>query len=171
MIKIVKATIEDCPILVKLSKQTFLESHGNSASKKDVSSFITNTYNREAFNEEMQNSNNVYHILYFNNEIAGYSKIVLNTPNKNINEQNVTKLDRLYLLKKFYGKNLGVQFLGFNIEFSKKRQQKGVWLAVWVENFRAINFYKKMDFKIVGSFDFKISDTHSNPNHIMFLNY
>ena len=54
---------------------------------------------------------------------------------------------------------------------SKKKQQKGIWLAVWVENKRAIKFYQKAGFKIVGKYDFQISKTHSNPNHIMYLKY
>jgi len=101
--------------------------------------------------------------------LAGYSKITLNTPNKNIISENVTYLSRLYLLEEFYGLDLGKELFSFNIKFSKKQQQNGIWLAVWVENYRAISFYKKMGFTIVGSHDYKISETHSNPNHIMYL--
>lgn len=171
MINIVKATVKDCDLLTKISGQCFLESHGNSASEDDVAIFIAKTYSKKAFNNELQHSNNIYHIIYFNNEVAGYSKIVFDAPNENIQEQHVAKLDRLYLLKTFYGQHLGLKLLNFNTEISKNSLQKGVWLAVWVENLRAINFYKKMGFKIVGAYNFKISDTHSNPNHIMYLEY
>ncbi len=171
MIHIVKATINDCNLLTRTSKQCFLESHGNSASKEDIESFTTKNYSEKAFNNELQNLEHKYHIIYVDNEVVGYSKIVLDAPNENIQEQHVTKLDRLYLLKAFYGQNLGRELLEFNIELSKIKLQKGVWLAVWVENFRAINFYEKMGFKIVGEYNFKISETHSNPNHIMYLEY
>ena len=46
-----------------------------------------------------------------------------------------------------------------------------MWLFVWKENHRAINFYNKAGFKIFGSHDFKLSETHANPNHVMFLKY
>ena len=78
-------------------------------------------------------------------------------------------MSRLYLLKAFYGLQLGKELFKFNIEFSKQHKQDGVWLAVWIENQRAIEFYRKMGFKIVGNYDFRISATHTNPNHIMFL--
>lgn len=171
MIKIVRATIKDCDLLIKLSEQTFWESHGNSASKDDIETFINKTYSIDNFLKELMNSINCYHILYFNNEVAGYSKIVFNSPNINVNNQNITKLDRLYLLKKFYGNNLGEKLLNFNIELSKLNNNVGIWLAVWVENERAIHFYNKTGFNIVGSYSFQISDTHSNPNHIMFKLY
>jgi len=46
-----------------------------------------------------------------------------------------------------------------------------MWLFVWTENHKAINFYKKAGFKIVGQHDFQISATHSNPNHQMLLTF
>lgn len=169
MIEFVKATTKDFKLLSNLSKQTFLESHGNSAPKKDVANFIHKTYNEAAYLDELENSENIYHILYFNNEIAGYSKIVLNSPNKNVANKNITKLDRFYLLKKFYGKQLGKTLLNFIIEIAKNNHQQGLWLAVWIENLKGIQFYKKTGFKPVGVYDFKLSETHANPNHIMYL--
>mgnify|MGYP000515969351 CR=1 FL=1 len=53
----------------------------------------------------------------------------------------------------------------------KENKQAGIWLAVWVENQKGISFYKKMGFKKVGDFNFKISETHSNPNHILYLEF
>ena len=80
-------------------------------------------------------------------------------------------MSRLYLLKDFYGQNLGKILFDFNIEFSKQYNQTGIWLAVWIENDKAIKFYTKMGFTIVGSYDFRISATHTNPNHILYLEY
>lgn len=171
MIKIVKASIEHSELIAEIGKKAFLESHGNSASAEDVNSFISKTFNKKNISKEFKNTKTKYHIIYFNDKIAGFSKIELSTSSRNINDLDITKLDRLYLLKEFYGKRLGLKLLDFNILLSKKNNQKGIWLAVWIENQRAINFYTKIGFKIVGKYNFKISETHSNPNHIMFLNY
>jgi len=46
-----------------------------------------------------------------------------------------------------------------------------MWLFVWIENIRAINFYLKTGFKIIGSHNFNITTTHSNPNHQMYIEY
>ncbi|WP_238988424.1 GNAT family N-acetyltransferase [Aureibaculum marinum] len=171
MIKIIKASIEHSDVIAEIGKKSFLESHGNSASVEDINSFISKTYNQKSISKEFENTKIQYHIIYFNDKAAGFSKIELNTSNKYINALNITKLDRLYLLKEFYGQGLGSQLFDFNIKLSKKQNQKGIWLAVWVENKRALNFYTKIGFKIVGNYNFKISETHSNPNHIMFFKY
>lgn len=171
MIEIVTANISDARVLAVIGKSTFLDAHGHSAPKKDIDIYTSNTYSIEAVTIELQQPENIYHVLYYKGEIAGYSKIVLNTPYENIIFPNITKLDRIYLLKEFYGLNLGRILLDFNFNWAKKNNQKGLWLAVWVNNFRAINFYKKIDFKIIGKYDFNISKTHSNPNHIMYLEF
>lgn len=171
MIKIVKASTEHFELIAEIGKKSFLESHGDSASAEDINNFISKTYNKESISKEFENTKIQYHIIYFNGKVAGFSKIELSTSNKDINELNVTKLDRFYLLKEFYGQRLGSKLIDFNIQLSKKNNQKGIWLAVWVENHRAISFYTKLGFNIEGKYNFKISETRSNPNHIMFLKY
>lgn len=171
MTKIVKVEIEYCELLAEIGNQSFLEAHGKSAAKGDIDAFLTQNYSRKAFVKELANPDNLYQVIFSKDQAVGFSNIVLNMPNTHIDQQHVTKLDRLYLLKEFYGKNLGYKLLNFNIELSKNNNQKGMWLAVWVENHRAINFYTKNGFTIVGSYDFQISRTHSNPNHIMFLEF
>lgn len=171
MIKIIKGEIEHSELIAEIGKKSFWESHGKSASKEDIEAFVSKTYNKEVLLKELENPNNLYHIIYYKNEAVGYSKIEFNASNINIKHKNVTKLDRFYLLKEFYGKKLGKKLFDFNVELSKKNKQKGIWLAVWVKNERGIKFYNKAGFKIVGKYDFQISKTHSNPNHIMYLEY
>ncbi len=171
MVKIVKAEIEHAALIAEIGEKTFWESHGISASKADINAFVSKKYTKEVLVKELENKKNIYHLIYYNSKPAGFSKIVLNAPNNNIKSKNVTKLDRFYLLKAFYGQKLGLKLFDFNVELSKNNQQVGIWLAVWIENQRAINFYQKAGFKIVGEYDFQISPTHSNPNHIMYLKY
>lgn len=169
MISIVKATLQDAPLLAKIGQQTFMESHGKSAPEKDLNNYMENNLSVENFKNELADSSNIYHLVYSNNRATGYSKIILNTSNKNLKEENITKLERLYILKEFYNLKLGYQLLLFNVNLAKQNSQIGLWLNVWTENKRAINFYKKTGFKIIGEYLFKISTTHSNPNHQFFL--
>ncbi len=171
MIEIVKATKEHNEIVARIAKTTFLEAHGKSASKEDIDSYVAKNFTPKVLLHELENPANLYHILYFKNQAVGYSKVIINSKNTNIAEQQITKMERLYLLQEFYGQNLGAELFDFNIALSKEHKQKGMWLAVWIKNQRAINFYTKNGFQTIGSYDFKISETHSNPNHIMYLKY
>lgn len=171
MHNITKATIQDAKQLAKLAKASFLPAHGHSASTEDIDNYVAANFTEANFVDELSNPDNHYYLIYYNNKMVGYSKITLNTTNKDISAKNVTYMSRLYLLKEFYGLHLGKALFDFNIEFSKQHKQQGMWLAVWIENQRAIDFYTKMGFTIVGEYDFRISETHTNPNHLLYLEY
>lgn len=171
MYTIVRAKENDYELLSVLGSRTFMESHGSSAGKADIDRYVMEKYNHGVFKAELSAPKNLYHIIYQNGLAAGYSKIILNARHPAIVEKNASKLERLYLLKDFYDLKLGSELFAFNLELSKKNGQKGMWLFVWKENHRAVNFYKKAGFGIIGSHDFKITETHSNPNHHMFLAY
>ncbi len=130
---------------------------------------MAKNYNKETFEQELRAKNNIYHVLYYNNRPAGYSKIILDVPYPDGQIKNIAKLERIYLLKEFYDLKLGQELFQFNIALSKQNNQMGIWLFVWKENQRAIRFYQKNGFVIIGSHDFIISETHSNPNHQMLL--
>ncbi|MFY0629170.1 MAG: GNAT family N-acetyltransferase [Flavobacteriaceae bacterium] len=169
--RICKATLANAKTLNSLSTRAFLPAHGHSAPQKDIDNYITVNFSEENFIKELSNPKNEYHLIYYKDKPVGFSKIVFNLQNEYLDATNVTYMSRLYLLKEYYGFNLGKELFDFNVSLSKKNNQQGIWLAVWVENSRAISFYKKMGFNIIGSYDFKISETHSNPNHIMYLHY
>ncbi len=166
---IVRATEDDSHLLSELAKRTFIESHGHSATALEIDAYISKAYDADALTTELRNQENKYIIIYKNNQPAGYSKIILNCPYENSKIENLAKMDRFYLLKDFYGQNLGSELFNFNINFIKENKQSGMWLYVWKENKRAVNFYLKQGFTIIGTHDFMISETHSNPNHQMLL--
>jgi ribosomal protein S18 acetylase RimI-like enzyme len=171
MTSIIKAKKEHAPLLAEIGKVSFIESHGNSAAPDDINKYVEHKFTDDVFLKEVSDDNNEFHIIYYNNTPAGYSKIIFDSPHRNILHHNVTKLERIYLLKEFYGLKLGQELFEFNRTLSKKNSQNGMWLFVWTENKRAISFYEKTGFKIIGSHNFKISENHSNPNHQMFLAY
>jgi diamine N-acetyltransferase len=168
--RIEKPSAADIVELTKVAITTFRQSHGHSSPEEDLENYISQNFTEANFLAEIQNPLNDYHLLIVENKIVGYSKIRLNHSIEGY-DQNITKLERIYLLEEVHGSGLGKVFFDFNVSISKDAGQKGIWLYVWVDNHRAIKFYNKMGFEIVGSYDFAISKTHSNPNHQMYLSF
>ena len=169
MVSITKATEKDYSIIKSIGKVSVWEAHKDSCSAEQMNEYLDNHYNDEAIQKELSDPNNIYHIINYNGNAAGFSKIVLNAEHPNIPQKNVTKLDRIYLLKEFYGLKLGLELLQFNIELSKANGQSGLWLFTWVGNKRAVDFYTKTGFRVIGSHQFKVTETHSNENYHMLL--
>jgi len=56
------------------------------------------------------------------------------------------EIERIYVLKDFHGKNIGQLLFEKAIELATQKNANYIWLGVWEENPRAINFYKKNGF-------------------------
>lgn len=154
-------------VLAKLSKKTFLESHGHSAKPKDIQHYIDNHFSTEALAQALSDSQTHFRKILVDNQLAGYSKLILNQTQPLSELNPIAKFERLYLLKGFYGLQLGKELLSDAIDIAESHQQRGLWLFVWTENEKALKFYQKSNFKIIGQHDFKISEDHSNPNYVM----
>jgi diamine N-acetyltransferase len=162
-------SLNDLPILTEMARKTFWESHGHSAAAEDIEGYVDSKLTEEAFRAELLDERNILHWLHHDGRPAGYSKIILNSPNELIASQNVTKLERLYFLEEFHGLGLGQQLFAHNLQIAQQTNQAGVWLYAWKGNHRAIAFYLKIGFDFIGDGLFKISERHSNPNHVMYL--
>ena len=171
MISVIKATERDSHSIADIGKISIAESHGDSCTVEEMNEYLERNYNSDAIKKELNDINNIYHIINYNDKPVGFSKIILSAKHPNIFTENVTKLDRIYLLKEFYGLKLGLALLNYNIELSRSNNQSGIWLYTWIGNNRAINFYLRAGFTIIGSHKFYVTKTHYDLSHQLFLDF
>lgn len=164
-----RATEDDSKVIADIGRAAVEESHRDSCPVADMNYFLDTHYNEAAIKDELNDPANIYHLILYNGQTAGFSKIILNAAHARIPHNNVSKLDRIYLDKDFYDLKLGYRLLQHNIDLSKESGQHGMWLFTWVGNQRAVSFYKKNDFTVIGDHKFKVSDTHYNEHHQMWL--
>jgi diamine N-acetyltransferase len=164
-----KATPKDLTALAEAGKKAFYIPHKGAIPKDIIANYMLVNFSEKTLLKEITNTNFQYHLIYVNDVLAGFSKIIINTQNQHIKETNVTKMERLYLLEEFYNLGLGKELFQFNLDLAKQKNQKGIWLYVWIKNYRAIKFYRKNGFKKIASYDFPISDTETRPNEVLYL--
>jgi ribosomal protein S18 acetylase RimI-like enzyme len=169
MITIRKATVNDVKQLAIVSKKAFFIPHQHVIPKEIMGNYLKESFSEENLTKEVTQENYEYHLIFYKEELAGFSKVILNTPNEHLKDQNVTKMERLYLVEEFYGLGLGKKLFDYNLDLTKKNNQKGIWLYVWIKNYRALKFYEKVGFKKIALYDFPISDTETRPNDVLFL--
>ena len=171
MIEIKKAMDKDVKTLSIVSRKAFYVPHKDVIPKDIMENYIRTNFNEENLLKEISNPEFQYYLLYKNDVLAGFSKIIINSKNIHIKEENVTKMERLYLLEEFYGTGLGQQLFDFNLKLAKQEKQKGIWLYVWIKNYRAIDFYKKVGFKKIADYYFPISETETRINDVLYLEF
>lgn len=162
-----RLTPADAPLLARMGGISLLESHGHSAPTAIMQAYVNKCFSEEACRAELADETNVFWAVFYHRQPAGYFKIIYNTPHALVPLQPVTKLERLYLLKAFYGLGLGHGGLQQAIALSKAAGDKGMWLDVWKKNERALRFYQKEGFATVGESRFVLAETRANPIWVM----
>ncbi len=168
---IIRATEKDYFPIVEIGKQAVFDAHKESCSAEILGEYIETNYSVEAIKNELIDKNNIYHLVSSAKKTLGFSKMILNAAHSNIAIENVTKLDRIYLLDEAIGKKMGYELLQFNIELAKNNEQAGVWLYTWIGNKRAIDFYIRAGFHIIADHNFLVSQNHFNPNYQLYLEF
>lgn len=170
-IMILRANKEHIDELIKTGSAAFLQAHAQSAPVHEIECYVARKYSRENVLKELADPHTMFHFFKDQNKLAGYSKLILDHTCSLIAEPAVCKLEQLYFLAQFTGSGSGAKLLEHNMGLSRRLHQKGIWLEVWTGNKRAIKFYEKYGFRIVGSGSFPLSATHANPYYVMYLKY
>ena len=158
MIKTKIATEADTEVLALIGRLTWAESHGHYIEdKNDVLKYLDENFSVLKTKQNINDSKQVFFIIYADDLPVGYAKIVLNASNENIVSQNSCQLERIFILNDFIPLKIGQKLLTFVEEQAKKLQLDTMWLTVYIKNNRAIRFYEKKEFKNVGELSFLVS--------------
>ena len=76
------------------------------------------------------------------------------------------ELSRFYVSRKFHGSGVAQQMLGIVLAHAELQGSPTLWLSVWQENARAVAFYNKWGFSIIGEGKFLMGEDLQD-DHIM----
>ena len=117
--------------LQKLGRQTFIETFAENNSKENLETYLEESFNTVQLQKELSDSNSAFFIAYDREQAIGYLKINTGTSQTELKLQNSLEVQRIYVLKDYFGKAVG-QFL-FNkaVEVAKEKKTDTIWLGVW----------------------------------------
>jgi len=147
-IEIRKATISDLETIQKISIQTFTETFATVNTPENIANYIKNRLNTEQLSAELNNANSQFYIAYSDIEVVGYLKINFGDAQTESFKENTLEVQRIYVLQNFHGKNIGQLLLDEVKKIAQITNVDSVWLGVWEENHRALQFYTKNGFVV-----------------------
>ena len=104
--------------------------------------------------DELSNSSSLFYFLYIDEELAGYLKLNEYEVQTDLNDPHSIEIERIYVTKEFQGRGLGRILLNKAIDIAIIRKKSYIWLGVWERNDKAISFYKKNRFYVIGNHPF-----------------
>jgi ribosomal protein S18 acetylase RimI-like enzyme len=153
-IDICLAGTEDAGLIADLSRQTFYDTFAPHNTKADMDRFMNEQFTKEALMKEVANKENIFLLASVDNEIAGYVKMREGNTRTELDNKSSIEIARIYAVNKIIGKGIGSALMQRCIEIAQEKNKQVIWLGVWKENKKAIDFYKRWGFEIFGEQDF-----------------
>jgi ribosomal protein S18 acetylase RimI-like enzyme len=79
-------------------------------------------------------------------KVIGYLKLNKGGSQTEVKDNDALEIERIYVLKEFQGKKVGQFLFDKAIKIAKEHHIAYVWLGVWEENKRALQFYTQNGF-------------------------
>ena len=132
--------------LQQIGRQTFSETFAESNSADNMAKYLAEAYAYEKLNEELNNPNSFFYFAMLDEKVIGYLKLNMGGSQTELKDNDAVEIERIYVLKDFHGKKVGQILFDKAITIAKELQVAYVWLGVWEENKKALQFYTKNGF-------------------------
>lgn len=168
-IKIRRATKEDVLNLSVLKKQVFISTYAIDGIRKDFSEYITSEFSEENLQENLKDENRIVLVAEQNDFLIGCAEIEINN-RCNETKDNSPELTVLYVFEHAKGKGIGYRLITECESIVKRLNYPGLWLTVYHQNFNAIQFYNRQQYKDIGQWFFEMGG-EKHENRIMFKRF
>ena len=150
--------IKDLQVLQSLSKQTFTETFASSNTKENMEKYLNEALSLEKLNEELNNPNSLFYFIEDNHTPIGYLKLNMGASQTELYDNTALEIERIYVTQAYQGKKVGQQLYEKAIQVAKEKEVAYIWLGVWEENHKAIQFYTKNGFTAFDKHVFTLGD-------------
>jgi len=157
-VKIRKIKILDLAQLQKIGISTFTETFTEHNTKEDLEKYLKESFAADKLIGELENPDAVFYFAEVDDTVIGYLKINFGDAQTELKDNKSVEIERIYVLQAYHGKKIGQLLFNKAIEIAKEHQAHYVWLGVWEENHRALQFYKKNGFVQFDTHIFKLGN-------------
>jgi diamine N-acetyltransferase len=150
------ATIKDIDSLCEIGAKTFVETYGEQNTPENLQNYLEEKFNKKQISDEIQTPKTIFLLVELENETIGYAKMRVNLVENP--DEKALEIERIYISKDYHGQKYGAMLMQKSIDVAIENHYESIWLGVWENNPKAINFYQKWGFEVFGEHIFQLGD-------------
>jgi GNAT superfamily N-acetyltransferase len=156
------ATAADAQMLAELGAKTFRDAFARANTPEDMDAYLKTSFSPQIQFRELSEPDVIFFIAESGGHPIGYAQLVMDSKHELIKAARPLELRRIYASQEFLGKGVGKELMKATMEEARRRGCDCIWLGVWEKNQKAIDFYKKWGFRMVGSHTFFLGEDRQN---------
>ena len=157
-ITVQKVTLNNIKQLQEIGRKTFYETFAGSNTEEDMQKYLDESFAETKLTEELTDPNSEFYFAILDDKVIGYLKVNFGQSQTELKDDKALEIERIYVPKEFHGKKVGQILYDKALQVARQKNADYVWLGVWEENPRAINFYKKNGFVEFDKHIFKLGE-------------
>ena len=152
-----RATEADVTLLSQLATRLFQETFGPMNDPADMRAYVADAFSVEAEREALADPDRVVWIAEDDSHLAlGYATLRRGSTADGVVAVRPAEVQRIYVDQAWHGRGVANALMGTCVEHAKLLRCDVIWLGVWERNPRAIVFYEKVGFRVVGRQSFRL---------------
>ena len=153
-IDIRQATLEDADLLARLGAALFIQTFAPLNTPEDMAAYLPTAFSPVIQAEELERKGTICLIAWMGETPVGYAQLAVSEPPECVAAGNPIELVRFYVDAAWHGQGVSHKLMEETLGRAAAGRHDSIWLGVWEKNARAIGFYEKKGFAVVGRKDF-----------------
>lgn len=153
-----ECTRDDLDTLRSLAIRTYVEAFESMNTNENMRIYLQTAFSREKLLEELSNPASRFYFAYGDGELAGWMKLNESAAQTDIHDPESLEVERVYVRKDFHGASVGKSFLDRAMQVARNLGKTYLWLGAWEDNHRALKFYLRYGFRIIGKHSFFVGE-------------
>ncbi|MFY0592807.1 GNAT family N-acetyltransferase [Roseivirga sp.] len=140
--------LKDAEALCTLGRFTLHETFEAPNSKENLDTYLDKSFSLANVEAQFKSPPSEFYFATLHKETVGYLK--LNTSDQGL------EIESIYGIGSAQGKRVGKALYTFAHDIAKSKKSAWLWLGVWQENVKAIEFYKRKGMEIFDTRQFQL---------------
>lgn len=152
------AVPDDAATLAALAERTFRDTYAAFNTPENMTAHLAATFSPERQRIEIETPGTFIVLAEREQALVAYAHVVRTIAPPQVGDTRALEIKRFYVDRAWHGCGVAQRLMTKTIATAAERGAATVWLSVWSENPRAIAFYRKVGFRDVGLYPFRLGD-------------
>jgi ribosomal protein S18 acetylase RimI-like enzyme len=157
-----RATPADAAQLASFAATAFTDTFAAQNTPEDMAVYVAEAFGESVQRAELTDPQCTVFLAERDGEIVGYAMLREGAAPSCVTDPSSIEIARLYAGQRWIGAGIGALLMQRCLVEAASRARRTIWLGVWERNVRAIAFYQRWHFAIVGSQAFQLGRDRQN---------
>jgi diamine N-acetyltransferase len=151
-----RAVAEDASALAVLAERTFRDTFSSANDPRDMEHHCSTNFGPEVQLAEIQDPDVLTLLVEDDGELIAFAQVRVRSATECVAARRPSELYRFYVSTRWHGRGTARELMEQVLAAVTLASSDRIWLGVWERNDRAIAFYRKFGFEVIGEHTFQL---------------